>query len=83
MYSKIGEALGEKFGIGIDSAIKQKKVQVEMKIYVRQHSETDFTGVEFDRLYGMVITHQKNHSLFVLTSSVESFIQYVDICNKI
>ena len=55
-----------------------------MKIYVRQHSETDYTGVEFDRVYGMVITHKKNHSLIFLTSSVESFIQYVlDICNKI
>mgnify|MGYP003690453933 CR=1 FL=1 len=59
MYSKIWEALGEKFCIGIDSAIKQKKVQVEMKIYVRQHSETDYTGVKFDRVDGMVITPKK------------------------
>lgn len=48
-----------------------------MKIYVRQHSETDYTGVEFDRVDGMVITPKTNHSLFFLTSSVESFIQYV------
>ena len=30
-----------------------------MKIYVRQHSETDYTGVKFDRVDGMVITPKK------------------------